>query len=92
MTTSLATPGLTCRGGVHLFLEALPCLDDLPRPLAWPSDAVCRLAVDRILEACAVKMFRSSLGPNDSDAQLCMKTYDHAKVAKQMAFIKTFGI
>eukprot|EP00285_Hemiselmis_virescens_P011321 CAMPEP_0173380384 /NCGR_PEP_ID=MMETSP1356-20130122/3084_1 /TAXON_ID=77927 ORGANISM="Hemiselmis virescens, Strain PCC157" /NCGR_SAMPLE_ID=MMETSP1356 /ASSEMBLY_ACC=CAM_ASM_000847 /LENGTH=71 /DNA_ID=CAMNT_0014333955 /DNA_START=20 /DNA_END=235 /DNA_ORIENTATION=+ len=46
----------------------------------------------RILEACAVKMFRSSLGPNDSDAKLCMKKYDHAKVAKQAAFIKAFGV
>lgn len=46
----------------------------------------------RILEACAVKMFRSSLGPNDSDAQLCMKTYDHTSHAKQLAFIKKFGI
>eukprot|EP00284_Hemiselmis_tepida_P005559 CAMPEP_0174925326 /NCGR_PEP_ID=MMETSP1355-20121228/7836_1 /TAXON_ID=464990 /ORGANISM="Hemiselmis tepida, Strain CCMP443" /LENGTH=68 /DNA_ID=CAMNT_0016171223 /DNA_START=13 /DNA_END=219 /DNA_ORIENTATION=- len=46
----------------------------------------------RILEACAVKMFRSSLGPNDSDAKLCMKKYDHAKLSKQEAFIKTFGV
>lgn len=46
----------------------------------------------KILEACAVKMFRSSLGPNDSDAQLCMKTYDHTSHAKQLAFIKKFGI
>ena len=48
--------------------------------------------MSRVLEACAVKMFRSSLGPNDSDAKVCMKTYDHATRAKQLAFIKKYGV
>jgi len=50
------------------------------------SELVCR-----ILEACAVKMFRSSLGPNQSDASLCMKKYDHAKKATLAQFLKQYG-
>lgn len=45
----------------------------------------------RILEACAVKMFRSSLGPNQSDASLCMKKYDHAAKNTQLQFLKQYG-
>ena len=48
-------------------------------------------AVRRILEACAVKMFRSSLGPNQSDASLCMKKYDHAAKNTQLQFLKQYG-
>jgi hypothetical protein len=59
--------------------------------LAFPSKPN-QLCMSRILEACAVKMFRSSLGPNDSDAKLCMKTYDHAAKAKQIAFLKQYGV
>jgi len=45
----------------------------------------------RIMEACAVKMFRSSLGPNTTDAATCLKKYDHAKSTTQMAFIKKYN-
>jgi hypothetical protein len=45
----------------------------------------------RILEACAVKMFRSSLGPNQSDASLCMKKYDHASKPMLAQFLKQYG-
>eukprot|EP00287_Rhodomonas_sp_CCMP768_P013562 CAMPEP_0196727244 /NCGR_PEP_ID=MMETSP1091-20130531/8280_1 /TAXON_ID=302021 /ORGANISM="Rhodomonas sp., Strain CCMP768" /LENGTH=70 /DNA_ID=CAMNT_0042069799 /DNA_START=45 /DNA_END=257 /DNA_ORIENTATION=+ len=45
----------------------------------------------RIMEACAVKMFRSSLGPNSTDAQSCLKKYDHAKESSQLAFLKKYG-
>ena len=47
--------------------------------------------MDRILEACAVKMFRSSLGPNQSDASLCMKKYDHTAKQTQLAFLHKYG-
>lgn len=71
---------------------------------AWAGAARCGLegggrwaagadapAVRRILEACAVKMFRSSLGPNQSDASLCMKKYDHAAKNTQLQFLKQYG-
>ena len=43
------------------------------------------------MEACAVKMFRSSLGPNQSDASLCMKKYDHSAKSTQLQFLKQYG-
>lgn len=43
------------------------------------------------MEACAVQMFRSSLGPNTSDASDCLKKYDHAKANLQMNFLKKYG-
>ena len=49
------------------------------------------MSLRRILEACAVKMFRSSLGPNQSDASMCMKTYNHANKATQLAFLHKYG-
>ena len=58
-----------------------------------PRCAACAqtLSLRRILEACAVKMFRSSLGPNQSDASMCMKTYNHANKATQLAFLNKYG-
>jgi hypothetical protein len=43
------------------------------------------------MEACGVKMFRSTFGPNSSDAENCMKKYDHASKPTQLAFLKKYN-
>ncbi|EKX51108.1 hypothetical protein GUITHDRAFT_103028 [Guillardia theta CCMP2712] len=60
-----------------------------PTPFAMPKHTKMST---RILEACAVKLFRSSLGPNQSDASLCMKKYDHANQTSKLAFLKQYGV
>jgi hypothetical protein len=55
------------------------------------TDYIFQYGMGRILEACAVKMFRSSLGPNQSDASLCMKKYDHTAKQTQLAFLHKYG-
>ena len=69
----------------------MPWFDCLTIADSWVHDHIFFYVMDRILEACAVKMFRSSLGPNQSDASLCMKKYDHTAKQTQLAFLHKYG-